>query len=69
MGMPGQLIKNTELDMRQYKKIRMEAHAEALPGEVLEDNELVAFIRMGSDYQDNYYEYEVPLEAYPPGQV
>jgi cell surface protein SprA len=57
--------KNTELDMRQYKKIRMEAHAEALPGEVLEDNELVAFIRMGSDYQDNYYEYEVPLELTP----
>jgi cell surface protein SprA len=60
--------KNTELDMRQYKKIRMEAHAEALPGEVLEDNELVAFIRMGSDYQDNYYEYEVPLELTPPGR-
>jgi cell surface protein SprA len=60
--------KNTELDMRQYKKIRMEAHAEALPGEVLENNELVAFIRLGSDYQDNYYEYEVPLELTPPGR-
>ena len=60
--------KNTELDMRQYKKIRMEAHAEAIPGEVLENNELVAFIRLGTDYQDNYYEYEVPLELTPPGR-
>jgi len=60
--------KNTELDMRQYRKIRMEAHAEAIPGEVLEHNELVAFIRLGSDYQDNYYEYEVPLELTPPGR-
>ncbi|MCK4880203.1 MAG: cell surface protein SprA, partial [Bacteroidales bacterium] len=60
--------KNTELDMRQYKKIRMEAHAEAIPGEVLEHNELVAFIRLGTDYKNNYYEYEVPMELTPPGR-
>ena len=60
--------KNTELDIRQYKKIRMEAHAEALPGEVLENNDLVAFIRLGTDYKNNYYEYEVPLELTPPGR-
>ncbi|MGW8314004.1 MAG: T9SS outer membrane translocon Sov/SprA, partial [Bacteroidales bacterium] len=60
--------KNTELDVRQYGKIRMEAHAEAIPGIFLENNELVAFIRLGSDYQDNYYEYEVPLQLTPPGR-
>jgi cell surface protein SprA len=60
--------KNTELDMRQYKKIRMEAHAEAIEGEVLEDNELVAFIRLGTDYKNNYYEYEVPMVLTPPGR-
>jgi cell surface protein SprA len=60
--------KNTELDMRQYKKIQMEAHAEAIPGEVLEHNELVAFIRLGTDFKGNYYEYEVPLELTPPGR-
>jgi len=60
--------KNTEVDMRQYKKIQMEAHAEAIPGEFLENNELVAFIRLGSDFKDNYYEYEVPLELTPPGR-
>lgn len=60
--------KNTELDIRQYKKIRMEAHAEAIPGQVLNDRELVAFIRLGTDYQNNYYEYEVPLKLTPPGR-
>jgi len=59
--------KNTELDIRQYRKIRMEAHAEALTDVPLEDKEVVAFIRLGSDYQDNYYEYEVPLLLTPPG--
>ena len=60
--------KNTELDIRQYRKIRMEAHAEAIPGIALEQNELVAIIRLGSDYQDNYYEYEVPMKLTPPGK-
>ena len=60
--------KNTELDIRQYKKIKMEAHAEALIEGDLRDKELSAFIRIGSDYQSNYYEYEVPLVLTPPGR-
>ncbi len=60
--------KNTELDIRQYRKIRMEAHAEEIPGTVLGNNELVAFIRLGTDYQNNFYEYEVPLVLTPPGR-
>ncbi|MBN2697945.1 MAG: cell surface protein SprA [Bacteroidales bacterium] len=60
--------KNTELDIRQYRKIRMEAHAEAIPGIPLQDDEITAFIRIGSDYQDNYYEYEVPLKLTAPGK-
>lgn len=60
--------KNTELDMRQYKKIRMEAHAEAIPDIPLDEDELVAFIRLGTDYQSNYYEYEVPMKLTPPGR-
>ncbi len=60
--------KNTELDIRQYRKIKMEAHAEAIPEIPLEDQELVAFIRLGSDYQGNYYEYEVPMKLTPPGR-
>ncbi len=60
--------KNTELDMRQYKKIQMEAHAEALIDGNLRDRELTAFIRIGSDYKNNYYEYEVPLVLTPHGR-
>ncbi|MDT8431786.1 MAG: cell surface protein SprA [Bacteroidales bacterium] len=60
--------KNTELDMRQYGKIQMEAHAEALIDGSLRDKELSAFIRIGSDYQSNYYEYEVPLVLTPHGR-
>jgi cell surface protein SprA len=60
--------KNTELDMRQYKKIKMEAHAEALVEGDLENKELAAFIRLGSDYQGNYYEYEIPLILTPHGR-
>jgi cell surface protein SprA len=42
----------------------MFVHAE---GEQLKDNDLNAFLRLGVDYQDNYYEYEVPLKITQPG--
>ncbi len=54
--------------MRQYKKLRMEGHAEAVTGIPLDEDELTAFIRLGTDYQSNYYEYEVPLKLTPPGR-
>ncbi len=60
--------KNLSLDIRQYKKIEMEAHIEAIPGQSLRDGEITAFIRIGSDYKGNFYEYEVPLKVTPPGK-
>ncbi len=60
--------KNLNLDIRQYRKIELEAHAEAIPGILLHDNELTAFVRLGSDYKGNFYEYEVPLKVTPPGR-
>ncbi len=59
--------KNANLDVRQYKKLQMFIHAEALEGEVLNDDDLCAFIRIGSDYKENYYEYEIPLKLTEPG--
>ena len=59
--------KNASLDVRQYKKIQMFIHAEAIEGEVLNDDDLCAFIRLGSDYKENYYEYEIPLKLTEPG--
>ncbi len=60
--------KNVSLDIRQYKKIEMEAHMEAIPDVPLLDGEITAFIRIGSDYKGNFYEYEVPLKVTRPGK-
>ncbi|MFO7617334.1 MAG: cell surface protein SprA, partial [Bacteroidales bacterium] len=56
---------NRSIDMRQYKKMKMFVHAEAVDETQLRDNELRAFIRIGADYTRNYYEYEVPLKLTP----
>ncbi|MCK5461903.1 MAG: cell surface protein SprA, partial [Bacteroidales bacterium] len=61
------VFKNTFLDIRQYGKLQMEVHAEALKDDILNDDDLVAFLRIGSDNTNNYYEYEVPLKVTPPG--
>lgn len=60
-------FRNVNLDIRQYRRLRMEVHAEAVPGYPLQDNELTAFVRIGSDYKGNFYEYEIPLKLTPPG--
>lgn len=51
-------------DLRAYKRLQMFVHAE---GNQLNDNDLSAFIRLGVDYQDSYYEYEIPLKITRPG--
>ena len=61
-------FKNVNIDIRQYRRLRMEVHAEALIGQPLADGELTAFIRIGSDYKSNFYEYEIPLKLTPPGR-
>jgi len=60
--------KNVDLDIRQYKKLKMEVHGEALTDGVLSNNELTVFIRLGADYKQNYYEYEIPLKVTPQGR-
>jgi cell surface protein SprA len=61
-------FRNVNLDIRQYRRLRMEVHAEAIIGQPLQDNDLTAFIRIGSDYKGNFYEYEIPLKLTPPGR-
>ena len=62
-------FKNTDLDVRSYKKLQMFLHAEASANTAnpLNHNDLRAFIRLGTDYTDNYYEYEIPLQVTAPG--
>nr|WP_319401309.1 cell surface protein SprA [uncultured Carboxylicivirga sp.] len=61
------VYKTMNMDMRQYKRIKMFTHAEAVAGEDLQDNEVTAFIRIGTDYNTNYYEYSIPLKLTPEG--
>ena len=61
------VYKTLNMDMRNYKRLKMHIHAEALEGYPLEDNQMSAFIRIGSDYEDNFYEYEIPLKLTPHG--
>ncbi len=61
------VYKNTVLDLRRYKHLQMFVHANHLMNDVtnLKDGELAVFIRVGSDYKNNYYEYEIPLSLTP----
>jgi cell surface protein SprA len=60
-------FKNVNVEIRQYRRLRLEVHAEAMIGQPLLDDELTAFVRIGSDYKGNFYEYELPLKLTPPG--
>ena len=63
------VYRNTMLDLRNYSRMQMWTHAEALIDNVtgLRSGDLSVFIRMGTDVKNNFYEYEVPLELTPPG--
>ena len=56
--------KNVQFDVRTYKKLKMFIHAEqantAMP---LNNEDLTLFVRLGSDFTDNYYEYELPMNV------
>ena len=65
------VYKNVNVDIRQYKNLKMFLHAESivgqkpLPGEGTADDydrRMVAFIRLGTDFLDNYYQVEIPLK-------
>lgn len=61
--------KSSDLDVRSYKKLKMYIHAEgpAADPTSLHDNDLHLFVRLGTDYTDNYYEYEIPMIVTPKG--
>lgn len=61
------VYKNTGMDMRRYKRLQMFIHGEKLIDDDtnLQDGEVSVFIRLGSDYKNNFYEYEIPLKLTP----
>lgn len=63
------IYKNSTFDLRRYKRLQMFVHAEKLTSspDELYDDEMTVFLRIGSDYRNNFYEYEIPLKITPPG--
>lgn len=57
------VYKNFQVDMRQYKNLEMFIHAETVINRpTWKEGELVAFLRIGTDFTDNYYQVEIPLK-------
>jgi cell surface protein SprA len=54
-------------DFRSYKRLEMYIHLETVGEVTIADNDLSAFLRIGTDNQDNYYEYNQPLKVTQPG--
>ena len=54
------IYKIINFDMRVFEQMKMFVHAESQ--EMLEPGDLKIFMRLGSDFEKNYYEYEIPLE-------
>ena len=60
------VYKTTDFDFRQFNRLKMYVHAEkSIEADELKNGDLTAFIRIGSDFTENYYEYEIPLEFTP----
>ena len=57
------VFKNVALDVRKYKHLKMFVHANSVAGAtaIRHDGEVSAFVRMGGDFTDNYYQYSEPL--------
>lgn len=62
------IYKLSRLDLRLNNRLKMFVHAEEADcnsdgnREELEDGEMFMFLRLGSDFKSNYYEYRIPLE-------
>ncbi|MDP4282929.1 MAG: cell surface protein SprA [Bacteroidota bacterium] len=52
-------------DLRQFRKLQMYIHAEKNIETQLNNNDLTAVIRIGSDFVSNYYEVRIPLKLTP----
>jgi cell surface protein SprA len=56
------IYKNVSADLFNYGKIKMFFHANSYAN----DNQLYGFIRLGTDFTQNYYEIELPLKISNP---
>ncbi len=58
------VFKNLNIDLRQYKKIKMFMHAEEIVASDYSNDfqPLVGFLRIGTDFSQNFYQIELPLQ-------
>ena len=60
------IYRSTSYDLRHYGHVKMFVHAEKkYAADQMEDDDLMVFVRLGTDYTSNYYEYELPLKLTP----
>lgn len=59
-------FKNVTYDLINYGRLKMFLHAQS---QTAEDEEITAFVRLGTDFEDNYYEVELPLQVTPYGST
>ena len=60
------IYRSSSYDLRYYGHLKMFVHAEQkYASDNLNTGDLSLFVRLGSDYTGNYYEYELPLEFTP----
>jgi len=58
--------KTCNFDLRKFKNLQMFVHEEAgSASDALSKGDLTVFMRLGTDFTDNYYEYEIPLTPTP----
>lgn len=53
------IFKNVGMDFFNYGRVKMFTHANSV---LTNDDELVVFMRLGTDFDENYYEIELPLK-------
>ncbi|RIV42994.1 cell surface protein SprA [Flagellimonas pelagia] len=58
------VFKSVNIDVRQYERLKMFMHAEKiLNGDYSDsDTPLVGFLRVGTDFSENFYQIELPLQ-------
>ncbi len=65
------VFKNVNFDMRFFDKVKMFFHVEelagAINGNVKDCGDVTVFVRIGTDFVNNYYEYEMELCPSTPG--
>jgi cell surface protein SprA len=64
------IFKNVKVDLRMYKHLKLFLHAEGIQTRPqVQDDELMAIVRIGSDLNDNYYQLEKLLKISDYGAI